>query len=405
MPKKRTINGYQYYHRQIRMPDGKRKNLYASTPRELDAKERDLRRELEALKNLPTTPPTVAAYATKQLSLMQSKISPATYAGYEAKVRLHIIPLLGNKLLTDVRVDDIREVMAAAEHLSASHYRLLYTLLNQIFAAAVENDLISKNPVDKVASRGGQKQVERSALTDEQANQLLDAVQGLPAETFCRLGLYAGLRREEALALKWQHVYLDIDTPYIEVENAWRIEHNRPIISSTLKTPAARRKIPIPPTLSVHLQQIREKSKSDYVIHNSQNGPLSGTQWRHLWDQVTRRTTVQRKYRRYVNGKMTVHTVTPQCGKSASHNPTVKYTLNFSTSPHRLRHTYITNLIYSGCDPKTVQYLAGHQHSRTTMDIYAKIKYNRPEDNFAVVCRAFASKSPPISNDIKNDIN
>ena len=68
MPKKRTINGYQYYHRQIRMPDGKRKNLYASTPRELDAKERDLRRELEALKNLPTTPPTVAAYATSGMT-------------------------------------------------------------------------------------------------------------------------------------------------------------------------------------------------------------------------------------------------------------------------------------------------------------------------------------------------
>ena len=38
------------------------------------------------------------------------------------------------------------------------------------------------------------------------------------------------------------------------------------------------------------------------------------------------------------------------------------YTLDFTVTLHQLRHTYITNLIYSGIDPKTVQYLAGHAH-------------------------------------------
>ena len=40
-------------------------------------------------------------------------------------------------------------------------------------------------------------------------------------------------------------------------------------------------------------------------------------------------------------------------------------------TPHLLRHTYITNLIHEGVDPKTVQYLAGHENSKVTMDIYA----------------------------------
>lgn len=44
---------------------------------------------------------------------------------------------------------------------------------------------------------------------------------------------------------------------------------------------------------------------------------------------------------------------------------------------------------YSGVDPKTVQYLAGHENSKTTMDIYAKVKYNKPEELFAVVNGAF----------------
>ena len=51
-------------------------------------------------------------------------------------------------------------------------------------------------------------------------------------------------------------------------------------------------------------------------------------------------------------------------------------------TPHQLRHTYITNLIYASVDPKTVQYLAGHENSKMTMDIYAKVKYNKPEEQY-----------------------
>ena len=52
-------------------------------------------------------------------------------------------------------------------------------------------------------------------------------------------------------------------------------------------------------------------------------------------------------------------------------------------------YTYITNLIHASIDPKTVQYLAGHENSKITMDIYAKVKYNKPEQLSAVVNGAF----------------
>ena len=63
----------------------------------------------------------------------------------------------------------------------------------------------------------------------------------------------------------------------------------------------------------------------------------------------------------------------------------IVYCLDFKVTPHQLRHTYITNLIHAGVDPKTVQYLAGHENSQVTMDIYAKAKYNRPEELSEVV--------------------
>ena len=70
----------------------------------------------------------------------------------------------------------------------------------------------------------------------------------------------------------------------------------------------------------------------------------------------------------------------PKLGEKARNNGHVVYSLDFEVTPHQLRHTYITNLIHSSVDPKTVQYLAGHESSKITMDIYAKVKYNRPDD-------------------------
>lgn len=52
---------------------------------------------------------------------------------------------------------------------------------------------------------------------------------------------------------------------------------------------------------------------------------------------------------------------------------------------------YITNLIHASVDPKTVQYLAGHESSKITMDIYAKVKYNRPDELVRSMNCAFAS--------------
>ena len=42
------------------------------------------------------------------------------------------------------------------------------------------------------------------------------------------------------------------------------------------------------------------------------------------------------------------------------HECKLVYTMDFKVTPHMLRHTYITNLIYKGVDPKTVQYVTIH---------------------------------------------
>jgi integrase len=161
------------------------------------------------------------------------------------------------------------------------------------------------------------------------------------------------------------------------------------VISTELKTKAARRDIPIPKNLAECLREAKSKATSDFVVANSEGGPLSYTQFKRVWQYIVTRSTKERTYVRYINGQKITKTVTPVLGEKAAHNGNVVYSLDFQVAPHQLRHTYITNLIYASVDPKTVQYLAGHENSKITMDIYAKVKYNKPEQLSAVVNTAF----------------
>ena len=120
-------------------------------------------------------------------------------------------------------------------------------------------------------------------MTDEQVKLLLDTVKGRPPYVFIMLGLYSGLRREEILALQWDCVFLDVPTPYISVQRAWRTEHNRPIISTVLKTKAAKRDVPIPKCLADCLREVKATSISKYVIADREGNPLSASQFQRVW--------------------------------------------------------------------------------------------------------------------------
>ena len=266
-----------------------------------------------------------------------------------------------------------------------------FPLLKSIFRSAMESRIIDHNPTIHLTTKGGGvPQEDRQALTDEQVERLLDAIRGLPPYVFVMIGLYAGLRREEILALQWDSVYLDTDTPYLTVRRAWHTEHNRPVILEELKTKAAERNIPLPVCLAECLKAAKATSTSEYVVSNRDGEPLSYTQFKRLWQYIVTRTVKERSYYRYEDGKRVKHTVTPVLGEKAAHNGKVVYSLDFEVTPHQLRHTYITNLIHASVDPKTVQYLAGHESSKITMDIYAKVKYNRPDELVRSMSGAFA---------------
>ena len=84
-------------------------------------------------------------------------------------------------------------------------------------------------------------------------------------------------------------------------------------------------------------------STSEFVIHNSENGPLSETQFRHIWNYVVRRTAKDRVYYRYVGGVKVAYQVEASWAQRQK-NSTLTNTIDFDVTPHILRQRRVTNL-------------------------------------------------------------
>ena len=270
-------NGTEYYRTRILDADGKQVDIYGKTCEEVyDRAQAASRAIADAI--FRKNNPTVREYCEKWLKMKSATVRPNTLEGYRKAMEKHIIEPIGDRYIDEITADDLKMLMVPVSKMSRGLYGTVNMLLKCVFYSAVESDVIKDNPAACINPRGGKAKKEKVALTDKQISTLLDTIKDLPPYLFVMLGLYAGLRREEILGLQWDCVHIDDDIPYISVRRAWRTVKNRPEVTTLLKTPAAKRDIPIPQILADCLKAEKEKSFSDYVISDSNGEPLSDSQ-------------------------------------------------------------------------------------------------------------------------------
>ena len=215
-----------------------------------------------------------------------------------------------------------------------------YATLANIFSYAMKQEIILKNPMDKVDCPKTQKK-KVDAFTEEQARTFFGYLDECPMDFRCMLNLLitTGIRRGELMGLQWGD--FDFDRYVISVNRNVTYTPDSGIVVSTPKTECSLRQIPLMPSVAALLLEFRngaEWNKQDYLFPKDGNPALARDP-----NSITRR----------VKRFMKLHDLPDM-------------------SPHDLRHTCATLLLSNGADIKSVSEILGHTDASTTLNFYVR---------------------------------
>ncbi len=117
-------------------------------------------------------------YADKWLEQKKPSLRPRSQEQYETNLRLHIKPTLGDKDLSKISPSMVRtwhSDLLASEKPGAPTVAKCYRLLHAIFATAVEDEMIPKNPC-LLRGASTDRPAERPIATVEQVYDIADAI-------------------------------------------------------------------------------------------------------------------------------------------------------------------------------------------------------------------------------------
>ncbi|MDD3231617.1 MAG: site-specific integrase [Oscillospiraceae bacterium] len=272
----------------------------------------------------------VGEWAKTWLETYKTRLKGSTMRMYHTAYNTHVMGAIGSIELRNVKPVHIQKLIRSCASKSESLQHKVLITCNQLFEAARKNGTILKNPCENVKITKHNVPAKKKYLTDDEQTLLLTHLDGR-ALTFCALGIYAGLRREEILGLQWG----DIANNKLTVNRAiaFPSESNLPDPDQSLKSRASHRTIPVPPQLASILNTAKRNSL--YVVPAADGSMITRAAYRRLWDKATK--------------------ILP------------------GVHPHMLRHSYATSLYRAGIDLKTAQYLLGHSTIQMTAQIYTHI--------------------------------
>lgn len=238
-----------------------------------------------------------------------------------------------------------------------------YRTLNMIFSFAMKQEVIQKNPMDKV-DRPKLPKKKVDALSQEEAEAFFKALENCPLDFRCLLQILitTGLRRGECLGLKWRDI--DESRSMIQVERNVIYTAKTGVVINTPKTASSSRIVPVMgSTLSLlrHLKQQRQSANPTTILEDSFVFPSKT-------DIFSPRNpdAVTRRVKRFMK---------------AQGLPDM--------SPHDLRHSCATLLLSSGADIKSVQEILGHVNASTTLNFYVKSDFKQMQTASAKFAAAF----------------
>jgi integrase len=246
-----------------------------------------------------------------------------------SRLNSHILPFFKDRPLAAVSRSEVQAWVAnRAQVLAPSTLEVVYRLLSQVFAAAVEDRRIAVSPcrkiqlTEKVKTEVVPLSTEQVAAIAEALPERLQAVVWLGAQTGMRLGEVLGLTVDR----------IDFLRRTIRVDRQLQPNADGHLALSPPKTKASVRTIPIGKvTVEVLAAHLKRWPSNELVFTQNNGAPIRANRWNQIWREA--------------------------CGEE-------------KTKFHDLRHTYASVLIAAGASVKVVQARLGHASAMETLDTY-----------------------------------
>ena len=332
-----------------------RKKVTGRTKTEVRNKLRDLHKQVEGGLR-PRRRYTVGDALDDWLAVGLDGLSARTVSLYRDTIAKALREELGTVRLTDLTAGDVQVALAAmASRVSTRTVQIAHNVLVRAIRQAERDDLVGRNVAALVKPPKGQAAGRPSkSLTLEHAVALMAAAMGTRLEAYITLSLLAGLRTEEARALRWDHLVAWVDGQWQPVAEAgfdheqvavfvWRADR----AGGDTKTPKSRRTLSLARRCVEALREHRVRQAEDRLAA----GPLwqdHGLVFASAVGTPLDDHNVRRQFR----------VITEAAG------------LGRTWVPRELRHTFVSLLSAHGVPVEAIALLAGHNQTATTELVY-----------------------------------
>jgi len=180
-----------------------------------------------------------------------------TRDSYESVLRLHIIPALGDRRLSEIRRDDVQRVLEAVitkAGLRTAH--LAKAIVSGVFHLAEDAEWLTTGNPARRCRLPEYSRPEKTALTWDQVEMLIVGID-VRYSGFVRLLALTGMRPGEACGLRWRNVDLTGPSFTIRVEETFTNGHWK----ATPKRKGHRREIPMTVEVWMLLSELYEAAK------------------------------------------------------------------------------------------------------------------------------------------------
>ena len=231
---------------------------------------------------------------------------------------------------------------------SANTLRLRRVVLGMALKWAMREGIVNRNVAREALPPGGRPRPEKHAMSEDEVVRLIESSRGTPYGALWALLIATGLRRGEALGLRWQ----DYDGESITVSSQIKLEDGK-IVRGDLKTERSKRRLRLPDFLIEDLEAHRDtqryeamsasKDVPELIFTTSNGGPIRPDNLRSRFINACKKAGIEP----HEDGR--------------------------PWAVHELRHTTASQLLNDRVPIQIVSRTLGHSSITVTLDVYSHL--------------------------------